>query len=182
MANILFIVGSFRKGSFNGQVAKLAEGFIGDRATVSYLDYSDVPFINQDEEFPAPAAVARLRQTVADADAVWVFTPEYNYSYPGVLKNAIDWLSRPVDPANWTAPTVLAGKLFTASAAGGKLGGSKSLEKLNELLNLLGAKVADVPQTAIALNSEAWTEDKMILTDEQKQEVKAQAEALLKTL
>lgn len=105
MANILFIVGSFRKGSFNGQVAKLAEGFIGDRATVSYLDYSDVPFINQDEEFPAPAAVARLRQTVAD-----------------------------------------------------------------------------VPQTAIALNSEAWTEDKMILTDEQKQEVKAQAEALLKTL
>ena len=182
MANILFIVGSFRKGSFNGQVAKLAENFIGDRATVSYLNYSDVPFINQDEEYPAPAPVARIRQAVAAADAVWIFSPEYNMSYPGVLKNAIDWLSRPVDPTKWEDPSLLVGKKFTASAAGGKFAGKKGLEKLNELLNALGAEVLDIPQTGIMLNVEAWTEGKMILTDEQKQEVKAQAEALLKAL
>ena len=54
MAKILFIVGSLRKGSFNRQMAREAEKIIGDRAEVSYLEYSDLPYMNQDIEFPAP--------------------------------------------------------------------------------------------------------------------------------
>ena len=83
---------------------------IGDQANVSYLDYSDIPFINQDIEFPAPAAVTKLRETVAAADAVWVFTPEYNYSYPGHVKNIFDWLSRPVVAGDYQTPTAIKSK------------------------------------------------------------------------
>lgn len=179
---ILFIIGSLREGSFNRQLAKLAESFIADKAAVSYLDYSDVPFINQDTEYPAPAGVARIRQTVAEADAVWVFCPEYNFSYPGLLKNLIDWLSRPVAPYDFATPTVLAGKKFTVSGAGGKMGTSKAQEKLSELLKFVNANLLDIHQTAIILNNEAWTENKMILTEEQQQELKTQAEALLAQL
>jgi NAD(P)H-dependent FMN reductase len=119
---------------------------------------------------------------VAAADVVWIFSPEYNLSYPGIVKNVIDWLSRPVAPTKWEEPSLLVGKKFTLSAAGGKFAGKKGLEKLNELLTVLRAEVLDVPQTGITLNVEAWTEGRMILTDEQKAEIKAQAEALLKAL
>ena len=96
MKKILFIIGSLRKESFNKKLAKEVEEMLDGRATVEYLDYSDVPLMNQDIEFPAPEAVKRVREKVAKADALWIFTPEYNYSYPGHLKNLIDWLSRPL--------------------------------------------------------------------------------------
>ena len=57
MAKVLFIIGSLRKGSFNRQMAREAEKIIGDRAEVSYLEYSDLPYMNQDIEFPAPEIV-----------------------------------------------------------------------------------------------------------------------------
>ena len=96
MKKILFIIGSLRKESFNRQLALEAEKMIGTQAKVTYLDYSDVPLINQDIEFPEPEAVGRLRATVKEADGIWVFTPEYNFSYPGHVKNLFDWLSRPL--------------------------------------------------------------------------------------
>ena len=64
MAKVLFIVGSLRKGSFNRQMAKEVEKIIGDRAKVSYLEYSDLPYMNQDIEFPAPEKVQRVRDAV----------------------------------------------------------------------------------------------------------------------
>ena len=97
MKKILFIIGSLREGSFNRKLAEEAERMLDGRATVEYLDYSDVPPMNQDFEFPAPAAVRMVREKVAEADALWIFSPEYNYSYPGHLKNLIDWLS----PVHW---------------------------------------------------------------------------------
>ncbi|MGN1219778.1 MAG: NADPH-dependent FMN reductase, partial [Candidatus Cryptobacteroides sp.] len=57
-----------------------------------YLDYSALPMMDQDIEFPAPDEVSKVREKVAEADALWIFSPEYNYSYPGHLKNLIDWL------------------------------------------------------------------------------------------
>ena len=90
MKKILFIIGSLRKESFNRQLALEAEKMIGSQADVTYLDYSDVPLINQDIEFPEPETVSRLRATVKEADGIWVFTPEYNFSYPGHVKNLFD--------------------------------------------------------------------------------------------
>ena len=84
-----FIVGSLRKDSFNRQLAKEAENYLAGKAEITHLDYTDVPFVNQDIEYPAPAAVIQLRETVAKADGIWIFTPEYNFSYPGHLKNVL---------------------------------------------------------------------------------------------
>ena len=179
MKKILFIVGSLREGSFNRQLAREAEQMIGARAEVTYLDYKDVPLINQDIEFPEPEAVCRLRATVKEADGIWVFTPEYNFSYPGHVKNLFDWLSRPVVANDYETPTVINGKKVALSGAGGKMATAKCREKLTELLTFLKADVME-PQTGIALNVEAWTEGRMILSDEQKVALKNQVEAFLK--
>ena len=179
MKKILFIVGSLREGSFNRQLAREAEQMIGTRAEVTYLDYKDVPLINQDIEFPEPEAVSRLRATVKEADALWVFTPEYNFSYPGHVKNLFDWLSRPVKAGNFETPTVINGKKVALSGAGGKMATAKCREKLTELLTFIKADVME-QQTGIVLNVEAWTEGRMILSDEHRQALKAQVEAFLK--
>ena len=115
MKNALFVVGSFRAKSFNRQLAREAEALLAPRAKVEWLDFRDVPLMNQDAENPAPEAVAKAREAVLAADGVWFFTPEYNFSYPGLLKNLLDWLSRPRDPSDRTSPSVLAGKKCTVS-------------------------------------------------------------------
>ena len=89
MKKVLMIVGSLRKESFNLQLAKLAEEMLKDKVQVSILYYADLPFMNQDMEFPAPESVARVRQEVLAADGIWIFSPEYNYQIPGVLKNLL---------------------------------------------------------------------------------------------
>ncbi len=179
MKNILFIVGSLRKDSFNRQLAIDAEKYLGGKAHVTYLDYKNVPLINQDIEFPEPEAVNKLRKAVADADGVWVFTPEYNLSYPGHLKNLFDWLSRPLIAGDYATPTVINGKKITLSGAGGKFATSHCRTKLTELLEFLRADIMKEPQAGIVLNAEAWTEGRMILTPEQSATLKAQADAFL---
>ena len=178
MKKILFIIGSLRAKSFNRQVANEAKNIIGNRAEVSELDYSDLPLLNQDIEQPEPAAVARIRKIVSEADAIWIFTPEYNLSYPGHLNNLFDWLSRPVIPMDYGTPTCINGKPVAISGAGGKAATASSRAKLAELLKLIKAEV--IPeQVGIAVPAEAWGTDVLILTDEQKAELKALADKLI---
>ncbi len=152
MKKILFIIGSLRKQSFNRELSEMVKGMLQGKAEVTELDYSQVPFINQDEEYPAPQAIADARKAVAEADGVWIFSPEYNYSYPGHVKNLIDWLK---------AATAGCRKLLTT------------------LLTVLKADVMTEGQTGIALNLEAWTEGRMILSEEQKTQLAKQAELFL---
>lgn len=179
MKKILFVIGSLRKQSFNRELSEMVKGMLQSKAEVTELDYFQVPFINQDDEYPAPQAVTDARKAVAEADGVWIFSPEYNYSYPGHVKNLIDWLSRPVDPADRNAPTVLAGKKFTLTGAGGKAATARCRKLLTTLLTVLKADVMTEEQTGIALNTEAWTESRMILTEEQKAQLAKQAELFL---
>ncbi len=179
MKKILFIVGSLRKESFNRQLALEAKKIIGTQAEVTYLEYSDVPLINQDIEFPEPKAVGRVRNIVKETDGIWVFTPEYNFSYPGHVKNLFDWLSRPIKAGDYETPTVINGKKVALTGAGGKMATAKCREKLTELLTFIKADVMK-QQTGIVLNLEAWTEGRMILTEEQYASLKTQAEAFLK--
>lgn len=179
MKKILFVIGSLRKQSFNRELSEMVKGMLQSKAEVTELDYFQVPFINQDDEYPAPQAVTDARKAVAEADGVWIFSPEYNYSYPGHVKNLIDWLSRPVDPADRNAPTVLAGKKFTLTGAGGKAATAGCRKLLTTLLTVLKADVMTEEQTGIALNTEAWTESRMILTEEQKAQLAKQAELFL---
>ena len=178
MKKILFIIGSLRTKSFNRQLANEAKNVIGNRAEVSELDYSALPLLSQDIEQPEPVVVAQIRKTVSDADAIWIFTPEYNLSYPGHLKNLLDWLSRPVIPMDYGTPTCINGKPVAISGAGGKAATASSRAKLAELLTFIKAEV--IPeQIGIAVPAEAWGTDVLILTDEQKAELKALADKLI---
>lgn len=181
MRKLLFIVGSLRENSFNKQLAVMAEKLIAGRAEVEYLDYSAVPFMNQDMEFPVSEAVDRVRRKVEQADGLWIFSPEYNYSYPGHLKNLIDWLSRPLIPNDGRTPLVINNKKVALSGAGGAGKTAKCREKLVELLTLpyLHADVMVVPQTGIQLSNEAWSEDRFVLTKMQVEELKGQVDAFL---
>lgn len=177
MKNVLFIVGSMREQSFNRQLAKVAEGMIKDKCNVKYLDYGDLPMMNQDLEAPVQPAVARVRKEIVEADALWIFTPEYNFSYPGVLKNLLDWLSRPMDMSNFQNPSAALGKKVAICGAGGKNRTQSCRAKLTELLDFMKMDLMHEPQTGIALGVEAWTKGEFALSDEQRAELKAQADA-----
>ncbi|HNA50020.1 MAG TPA: NADPH-dependent FMN reductase, partial [Mycobacterium sp.] len=94
---VLVLLGSLRAASINRQLAELAAESAPDGVAVTiYEGLGELPFYNEDlDTDAAPAAVAALRAAATAADAALVVTPEYNGSIPGVLKNAIDWLSRP---------------------------------------------------------------------------------------
>lgn len=144
---IVAIVGSLRQNSYNRQLAMLAKEIIGERADFEIIDYTDVPLMNQDIEYPAPDAVRRVREQINAADGLWLFTPEYNHSYPGVLKNLIDWLSRPVSKDE---RQVLSKKRIAISGA--SPGGGATLiaqDLLVMLLSMLNARVMNYPRLAI---------------------------------
>ena len=151
MKKILFISGSFRRGSFNRQLLEYASAMLSDSFECSFLDYSDIPFLNQDEEYPAPESVKRVRDVVAAADALWIGSPEYNHSYSAVLKNLIDWMSRPVISGDYST-AVIRGKLAVLSSVAGSSGGSFSLKKLRELLEMLSCTVLE-EETRIPLGA-----------------------------
>ena len=177
MKNVLFIVGSMREQSFNGQLAKVAEEMLKGKCNVKYLDYKDLPYMNQDLEMPVQPSVARVREEVKNADALWIFTPEYNFSYPGVLKNLLDWLSRPMDMSNFQNPSAALGKKVAISGCGGKNMTQSCRAKLTELLDFMKMDLMHEPQTGIALGMDAWTKGEFVLTDEQRADLQKQAEA-----
>lgn len=91
---IVALVGSIRKESYNLKLAKYIQSRYKDHFDLEILPIHDLPHYDQDSELHPPAVVTDFKSKVAKADAVLWITPEYNYSIPGVLKNAIDWLSR----------------------------------------------------------------------------------------
>ena len=136
--NVLVITGSARQDShtrrLGAQLAAAAGGVLAPRLT-------ELPFFNQDTEDTPPAAVERLRAQVAAAETVVFVTPEYNGTIPGLLGNAIDWLSRPYAGG----PSVLRGKPVVAVAASpGGVGGVRALVSLRTVLGNAGADVLDV--------------------------------------
>lgn len=144
---ILAIVGSLRINSYNRQLALAAKKIIGDRAVFNLLEYQDVPMMNQDIEFPAPEAVKRVREEVKSSDGIWFFTPEYNHFFPGVLKNLIDWLSRPVSNKE---SQVLAGKPAAISGITPGISGTGiAQDHLVTLISFLNMNVMNVPRLAI---------------------------------
>ncbi len=142
---VLALVGSLRAASINRQIAELATEVAPDGVTVTIFEgLGDVPFYNEEiddvmnAEAPALAPVAALRAAAAEADAALVVTPEYNGSYPAVLKNAIDWLSRPFgDGALKGKPLAVIGGSF------GQYGGVWAHDDTRKSFGIAGARVVD---------------------------------------
>ncbi len=144
---ILAIVGSLRKDSYNRQLAMTAKEIMGDQVDFTLLEYKDVPFMNQDIEYPAPDPVKKARNAVKSADGIWFFTPEYNHFFPGVLKNLIDWLSRPISDDE---PQVLGGKPAAISGISPSMSGTGlAQDHLVTLISYLNMDVMNVPRLTI---------------------------------
>ena len=176
---IVFIVGSLRKKSFNRQLAEKCAEIIGERAEVSFLEYADMPFMNQDAENPVPKAVSRVREAVQDADGIWIFTPEYNAAIPGVLKNLFDWLSRPLVAGDFSSGTAVMGKKVTISGVGGKNATRSVRADLKKLLEFMRMEVIFGEGTGIALDGSAFANDVLSLSEESRAELAKQADAFL---
>ena len=108
--HVLGISGSLRKGSYNTALLRAASELLPEGMTLEVFDLSSIPLYNDDVRalgFPKP--VQEFRDRIAAADALLISTPEYNFSIPGVLKNAIDWASRPPDPPLDGKPAAIMG-------------------------------------------------------------------------
>ncbi|SUN77659.1 NADPH-dependent FMN reductase [Streptococcus macacae] len=175
---ILFIIGSFSEGSFNRQLAKKAEKLLADKATVSYLDYTRLPFFNQDLEMPVHSEVAHTREEIQEADAIWLFSPVYNYAIPGVVKNLLDWLSRSLDLSDPRGPSVLQDKLITVSSVANGTSPEEVFKDYRDLLPFIRMNVVD-HFTGVPINPEAWGTGILKVSDDKLAELSAQADALL---
>ena len=98
---VLGIAGSLRRESYNRGALRAARQLVPEGATLDVFELDGIPGFNQDQEQNPPAKVVELKKRVRGADAILFVTPEYNYSVPGVLKNAIDWASRPYADNAW---------------------------------------------------------------------------------
>ena len=177
--NILLIVGSFRKNSFNQSLADYIAEILKNEANVEFLNYRNLPILEQDTEYPAPEQVIDIRNQVRKADALWVVSPEYNGSYPALLKNVLDWLSRPEKPFDRETPTVIAGKPVTVSAAAGTTEGKFVRENLSTLFSYIRMNPMPGNGAGIILPMEAWQTGVLTLTDEHKEIINRQVKDFL---
>ena len=149
---VVALVGSLRAASINRQLAELAAQSAPDGVEVIVFEgLGDLPFYNEDiDTADAPAAVTALRAAAGAADAALVVTPEYNGSIPGVLKNAIDWLSRP-----WGDGALKEKPLAVIGTALGRYGGAWAHDEARKSFGIAGARVVE----SISLSLPAATLD-----------------------
>ncbi|MGE3622630.1 MAG: NADPH-dependent FMN reductase [Bdellovibrionales bacterium] len=135
------IVGSLRKDSINLKLGKALAKLGGEKFDAQFVQIGDLPLFSQDLEANFPAQATRMKNEIAAADAVLFVTPEYNRSIPGVLKNAIDWGSRPYGKNSFAGkPTAICG------ASGGSLGTACAQQHLKPVLIYLEALLMGQPE------------------------------------
>ena len=141
---ILGIAGSLRKASYNRGALRAAQQLCPEGASLEVFELDGIPPFNQDEEQKAPARVVELKKKIREADAILFVTPEYNYGLPGVLKNAIDWASRPYGDNAWNGkPCAL------MSAAMSMGGGIRAQYQLRQWFVFLNMDAVVQPEVAI---------------------------------
>ncbi|MFN8574028.1 MAG: NADPH-dependent FMN reductase [Gemmatimonadaceae bacterium] len=156
MLRILGIAGSLRRGSFNRQLLGVAQQLTPpDTSFVVFERLGDLPHYNADIDGPeAPGAVGALRDAIRECEGLVIASPEYNYSIPGVLKNAIDWASRP--PA--TSP--LTGKPILLMGASTGLGGTARAQlALRQAFVFTKSYVLPAPEILVARAAEKFAAD-----------------------
>ena len=139
--NIIAISGSLRKDSFNTALVRALAELAPAGMTITVADISALPLFNQESEAAFPAAAQALKDAIETADGVIIATPEYNRSIPGVLKNAIDWASRPWGQNSFSGKPVL-----TMGVSVGKLGTAVAQSHLRQILNYLDTRVVGQPE------------------------------------
>src|SRR5208283_1450956 len=158
---ILGIAGSLRKTSYNRAALRAAQELVPPGVRLEIFDLEGIPLFNQDEEGPPPERVGQFKQRIRAADAILIVTPEYNYSIPGVLKNAIDWASRPYGDNSWEGkPVAIMG------ASLGAQGTARAQYHLRQVFVFLNMYPLNKPEVMIS-NAAQRFDEKGNLKDEE---------------
>lgn len=160
MYTVALIAGSLRKASINKKLARAFEKIGHEKLRFVALPLDDIPMYNQDLEKDMPEPVVKFKEAVAACDAVLFVTPEYNRSIPGVLKNAIDWASRPYGKGVWKGmPAAIAG------TSGGHAGTAVAQAHLRSVLTMVGMALTAQPEAYI-VDRPGMIEEDGSVTDE----------------
>lgn len=164
MFKVAVLVGSIRPNSSNLQFARALEKLALGRLQFDVIDLAALPFYDETLWANPPAAVLDMKQRIAAADAVLFVTPEYNRSIPGVLKNAIDWPSRPFGQSVWEGkPAAVVG------ATAGQSGTAAAQAHLRAILPVLGVVLMGRPEVYQVLKP-GMIDDNHLITDERTRE------------
>jgi chromate reductase len=158
---VVGFAGSLRRGSLNHALLRAAGELAPPGVEVEIVDLLPIPLYNADIEAGGlPEPVLAFRERIAAADALLIATPEYNFSYSGVLKNAIDWASRP------PRPSPLDDKPLAIVGAGGRMGTTRAQYHLRQVMMHLNTHALNRPEVAIVRASEKFDHDGRLVDEE----------------
>jgi len=161
---ILGIAGSLRRQSYNRALLRAAAELAPEGATVDVFEIDGIPGFSEDDEQNPSEKVVELKRRIRESDAVLFVTPEYNYSIPGVLKNAIDWASRPYGDSAWSGkPAAIMG------ASVGSIGTARAQYHLRQVMVFLNMFPVNQPEVMVGNASERFDAEGN-LTDAQTRE------------
>lgn len=149
MYKLAILVGSLRKGSFNKQLAHGLAELGSDVFKFDFLKLEDVPMFCEDLEQNLPASVQAMKKSIQEADGVLIVTPEYNRSMPALVKNALDWASRPYGANVWAGKPVA-----VAGMSPGAVGTAVCQSQLRSVLGFLGALQMTQPEIYLTYSQE----------------------------
>jgi chromate reductase len=175
VTRILAISGSLRERSYNRALLRAAEELAPAGVKIEEFDLSPIPFYDGDlEAVGDPEPVAELRAAVAEADALLIATPEYNRGTSGVLKNAIDWLSRPAlaSVLRWKPVAVMG----TSTGRGGT---RRAQQQVRDALLYPGAIVLEEPEVALPVAWEHFDEDGRLVDEKTRDSIRGLLEGLV---
>ena len=171
---ILGIAGSLRKASYNRGALRAAQQVAAPDATIEIFELDEIPLFNQDKERPLPDSVAQFKARIRAADAILICTPEYNYSIPGVLKNALDWASRPYGDNAWDGkPVAIMG------ASPGMLGTARAQYHLRQCFVFLNLCPVCRPEVMIADAGDKFDDDGNLVDQDTRDRIKKLVDALV---
>ena len=171
---ILGIAGSLRAGSYNAAALRAAVDLCPDDAEIEVLSIAGLPGFNQDDEANPPAQVAEMKAKIRAADAILFVTPEYNYSIPGVLKNAIDWASRPYGDSAWNGkPAAIMG------ASVGAIATARAQYHLRQIMVFLNMFPVNQPEVMIGHAQDKFDEAGNLTDESTREHIRKQLVALI---
>lgn len=151
---ILGIAGSLRRESYNRSALRAAIDLVPEGARIETFELNDIPVFNQDHELAPHPSVVEFKRRIREADAILIVTPEYNYSIPGVLKNAMDWASRPYGDNAWDGKAAA-----VMGATPGVLGTARAQYHLRQTFINLNIFTVNQPEVMIGSAHERFDEE-----------------------
>lgn len=174
ICKILGFAGSLRKGSYNKAILRAALELLPENAELEIFDLDGIPLYNQDFEDQPVEKVKEFKARIKAADAILIATPEYNYSIPGVLKNAIDCASRPYgDNAFAHKPVAIMG------AAPGLIGSARAQYHLRQCFVFLSCFALNQPEVLVSLAHEKIDKDGRVTDEKTREKIRELLEALV---